>query len=350
MQFSLFPWDRNRPRRNPPLADCVVSVGDKTFGLRAQNGILFFRDQSELSKTWAIATPLSGEIENDISKFESFFRREYERGAVARYVVHLSSPLDRTVPLFFRANGSGFCRESWNRDDLPFSHSVSMHVWMEGDDALLTRDLDDVEAQLWAQLDGWSGPLLMDGNADEFEWMCGSKEELQRVGSWICVLEPALWKPATDSVEITVEAENSFSRAHISSIEARAHDGVLSHGVYLHVNAESDSDELRTWGSQHEVALSNRFWRLFDLALDQNTPAGLYWEYRDYGQNRAANEPLSPDFQLSYELPADARVSRIHARTELREWLRELVPASEIEDIMNDDAPRNLSVKKWGRA
>ncbi len=330
-----------------PLADCIVSLGGKTFGVRAQNGILFFRDQDEPTKTWAIATPLPSAIENDQPKFEAFFRREFESGNVARYLAHFDSSLGRTLPLFFRANGSGFCRESWNRDDLPFSHSVSMHVWMEGSDALLTRDLNDVEAQLWTQLDSWSGPLLMDGNADTFEWMCGSQEELWRLGNWICALEPALWKPATNAVEISTETENSFSRAHVSGVEAPARDGILSHGVYLHVDAEPDCDELRSWGSQYEVALTGRFWRLFDLALDQNTPVGLYLEPRDYGNNRSANEPLSPDFNLNYQPPADARLARIEARTELRRWLGEMVPASEIEDIMNDDAPRNLPVKEW---
>jgi hypothetical protein len=342
MRFDLKPWDRTRPRLRPPLADCVVEHGGKTFGLRAQNGLLFFRDQSDQRATWAIASPLPNEIEHDPTHFEAFWRREFERGQVARYLVHFHSYLERAVPLFLLGDGTGWCREGWNRDDIAFSHATSMHDFLEGSDEVLKGNLFDVEAQLeekLAQMPFPDGTPM--GDDGRVEWLCGSLEELERVAGWICTLETALWKPGAASVELDIATENQFARAHV--------DGVSLHTptehLWLSFYCDELTDALSLSGDGEKLPLSRRFWTLFDLALDLNTPSGIHWEYHDYGQNRTADEPHAHLISLEFARPAIEE--RAQARVQLRRWLAPLVPASELEALLEDDAPLPLPEHKW---
>ncbi|BCM90546.1 hypothetical protein IAD21_02400 [Abditibacteriota bacterium] len=331
MQFLLPPWDRNRPRLHPPQVESVMEVNGKSFGLRAQNGILFFREALNPSKTWAIGTPLTPELEGDKVGREAFFRREFERGNVARYVVHLDSYVERTLPLFLRGDGTGWCREAWNRDDLTFSHSVSMHVWLEGDDKTVIEDMRDVERQLDQQLEQL--PYPDDLKNPEVEWLCGSQEGLYQLAHSICALENAFWKANTSDVTLNISAENSFARAYIREVEL--------HGATENFNAShmwmdvDENDQSRLWSGE-SMPLSRRFWSLFDIALDQNTPIGLHWEYRDYGQYRTADEPYAPSVEL--RMPRPTSIEQLEALGKLRQWLAPILPEAEVERLLNDDA------------
>lgn len=365
MRFDLKPWDRNRPRRNPPLAHCVVAHGGKTFGLRACNGILFFRDQNDAAKTWAIASPLPPEIESDPAHFEAFWRREFERGHVARYLaplvlLHIFNK--RQIPLFLRSDGTGWARESWNRDDVEFRHRVSLHEWLEGADDTLLGELGEVEDQLEEQLSGLDRPREeTNEDPEQIEWACGSQNELEQVMGWACALETKLWERAAIlRVQVEFAAENSFARAHLSRLRfldgrnrvedssgyetASATDALTF--VPEHVYEDS-SEGWQTMTGQTKTPFlpSGRFFRLLDLSLDQNTPLGLGWQYTDQGAGRCADAPHAPTFYFDIKRPPGDGASR--AAQALRGWLDGAVPASEIEPILSDEAPRDLPAHEW---
>lgn len=366
MRFDLKPWDRNRPRVHPPLAERVIEHGGKTFGLRACNGILFFRDQSEPDKTWAIASPLAPEIEGDKPQFEAFWRREYERGQIARVVVplvklHIFNA--RQIPLFLRGDGTGWARESWNRDDIAFSHRLSLHEWLEASDEVLLSQLREVENSLEEKLSQMSfPPETQDEDAgDQIEWACGSHDELEQVIEWACALESRLWeREEVLRVQVEIAAENAFARAHLSCIRflngrnkeedstdfetASATDELTF--VEQHVYEESPEGwQTMTNQTKPPFLPSRRFFRLLDLALDQNTPLGLMWQYTDQGAGRCADAPRAPTF--SFDIPRLKTKNQAQTGQTVRKWLREVVPASEIEDILSDDAPRELPAHQW---
>ncbi|RYX82568.1 hypothetical protein EON83_18525 [bacterium] len=351
MQFLLPPWDRNRIRIQIPQADSLVALGGKTFALRAQNGLLFFRDITDPAKTWAISTSLTPELEADSEAREQFFVRESGKGNVARYVVYLDSYLERTVPLFFHGDGTGWCRESWNRDDIPFTHAVSMHVLMEGADATITENLRDVQSQLEQRLSSLDWPEDVNWYDDEskIEWMCGSREGLQQVLGWICAMESSFWNArGTQSVGLQVASETPFSRAHICEIAV----GPDNNRDELSLEADSQSDEISIdYGFSAQPGFdthplpSRRFWTLCDLALDENTPLGTYWEYRDYGMGRSADAPNPMWFSFKFEVPSAHEVEA--AMTHLKAWLRGKVPISEIETLLHDETPCEFPKKEW---
>jgi len=344
MRFDLKPWDRNRPRRKAPVADCVVSRGGKTFGLRAQNGMLFFREEGDAGKTWAIAAPLPPKIEGEIGAYEAFWGKEYGRGNVARCVVALASA--RQVPVFLRGDGTGWARESWNRDDIPFSHRVSMHFWMEGDDEAVIAELNGVSDQIESALEKLDFPPDTTDD-EEIEWACGSPEELEQLVGWICALEGALWAdPKAYSVEVMVSAENAFARAHIAEVEIASFGGAV-HGTSFIPNRESDVLEFNFYDTLGDapIPLSNRFFDLMDLALDANTPLGLFWQYTDEGAGRCADAPEAPTFAIQVKAPTREEVES--ARASLRRSLGTLVPLNELERMLSDDAPRTLPRSEW---
>ncbi len=345
MEFLLAPWDRNRPRVHPPLADSVVAIKGKNYGLRAQNGILFFRDAANREKTWAIAAPLTAELEGDVAGREAFFRREFERGNVARYLVHLDSYLERTVPLFFRGDGTGWCREAWNRDDIPFSHSVSMHVLMEGSDKAITDDMGDVQSQLEGQLANmdWPADVKWSDGEEGVEWLCGSREGLEEVLGWVCDVEGSFWEGRNiEDVQLTVASETPFSRAYISQVEV----GRAAKRDELSLEADMQSDEVSvSYGFEAHPMPSRRFWTLCDLALDENTPIGTYWEYHDYGMGRCADGPNPIWIYLTLGAPTEEQIEV--ARAQLRAWLQSKVPGSEIEAILGDETRSEFPKTEW---
>jgi len=364
MRFDLQPWDRNRPRRNPPLADAVVSHGGKTFGLRAQNGILFFRQASDGGKTWAIGSPLPGEIEGNVAAYEAFWAGEYVKGNVARVVVpvvmlHLFNK--RQIPLFLKGDGTGFARESWNRDDIPFSHDVSRHSWLEGSDEVLLREVKSVEDFLENELAQLEFPSETAGDDEDegIEWACGSMDELRRVVGWIGALEPVFWEGDARAVKIDILAENAFARAYVWRIDFVPDRDIAGE---LRLEVAPNSDQLE-WVAQHiyipqddgsslvepqtepPFLPSGRFFRLLDVAIDANTPLGLFWAYTDQGAGRCADAPHAPCISFEIARPDAEGIER--AREALRRWLQSAVPRAEVEEILGDDAPRELPKHDW---
>lgn len=350
MRFDLKPWDRNRPRRNPPLADAVVSRGGKTFELRAQNGILFFRDASDEGKTWASGSPLPSEIEGEVAAYEAFWEENYARGNVARVVVpvvYLQSLNERQIPLFLKADGTGFARESWNRDDVQFSHSVPMHFYLEGSDEVLVGEVKGLHEQIANELEARDFPSETP-DSEEVEWACGSSQELEQLVGWICALETALWDDAeVRAVKVVIDAENAFARAHVSSIDFLPNEGRGDRTSCFGVQEQDDQMQVLFDSIENDAPFrpSGRFFDLMDLALDANTPLGLFWEYTDQSAGRCADAPRAPSVYLEIARPDAKQIEE--AREALRRWLQSAVPRAEVEDIVGDDAPRALPKHDW---
>jgi len=350
MRFDLQPWDRNRPRRNPPVADAVVSRGDKTFGVRAQNGILFFRQAGDDGKTWAIGSPLPPEVEGKVAAYEVFWRENYEGGNVARVVVplvYLQIWNERQIPLFLKADRTGFARESWNRDDIPFSHDVSMHFYLEGSDEVLIGEVGSIHSQLADELEQRDFPPDTP-DSEEVEWACGSEEELQQLVGWICALETALWEDAeVRAVEVVVDTENAFARAHVSRINFFPNEGRGERKACFGVQEQNDQMQVLFDPIENDTPFrpSGRFFDLMDLALDANTPIGLFWQYTDQGAGRCADAPYAPS--LSFEIVRPSEEQGASANDALRRALGGFVPTDELERILRDDAPRQLPRHEW---
>ena len=313
-----------------PQAQNTLDHAGKTYGLRARNGLLFLRALGA-SQTYAVATPLTPSQENAVAEFPGLAREALENGDIARYAVGYDGYLERTLPLFFRADGTGFCREPWNQDDLPFEHDVSMHEWMEGKDELLAARTDAIgRSSLHAQL-----AALGEHRGRDLEWICGSLQELQKVATWICHLEAQVWANARcGELQVEVESENEFGRAGVCTWQAQGAD---KGGWSLLLNAARD--EFEVW-SQGRVLPTQRFMQLFDLAIDENTPTSLDWEYHDYGAGRCANAPQAETVTLHVARPSAPQIAQ--ARRHLQEWLRGKMTAAEIEAVLADDAPADL--------
>ena len=335
MDFLLFPWDRKRPRLHTPQAQNTLEHGGTLYGLRAQNGLLFLRERGE-SKTLAVATPLTPAQETAVESFPAIAQNALESGDIARFVVGYDSYLERTLPLFLRADGTGFCRESWNRDDLPFESDVSRHEWMEGADGLLAAHADTIGHEfLHAQL-----ASLDTLQTRDLEWICGSPQALQKVSRWICWIEAQLWDEGL-ILKLEIGSENEFARACVRGLWLQNCDGGAR---WCSIEPDALSDNLTVW-DESELSPTHRLIQLFGLALDENTPASLGWQYHDYGAGRCANEPKSEIFQI--EVPRPTMHEVVEARHNLSLWLRGKIPADQIKNLLKDDAPAALPKHKW---
>ena len=128
--FWLIPWDKQRWRQHAPSAQRIVLLQDHSFLLREQNGLLFFRRETETEVTYTVAAPRSDELQGRLEGWDNWFVSATFR-AKSRYSwAKVEAFTERAFPLFFRADGSGWCRESWNQTDIPFQHDLTHHDWM----------------------------------------------------------------------------------------------------------------------------------------------------------------------------------------------------------------------------
>ena len=339
MDFPIFPCDRKRPHLHPPQAQTTLDWNGLVYGLRALNGLLFLRAPDEVetgeTKTLVVATPLTEAQETEVARFPDIAARALRGGDIARFVVGYDEFLGRTLPLFLRADGTGFCREFWNRDDLEFRFQISMHDWMEGADENLAAQLQKVfYPQLHPQLSA-----MEDHQSRELEWICGSLGELKELATWICHLEKQVWREDTQLLEVELQSENEFGRAGVRgwTLHGAKDDGWSA-------DFDGATDKMELW-SRAELLPSRRFLALFDLAIDENTPTSLDWEYHDQGVGRCSNAPQSETISLAAEPPTVEAIET--ARREVRAWLQGKLPAAEIETAMADDAPADLPKFKW---
>lgn len=329
-EFWLSPWDKKRPRHDPPRADLVVEHAGKTWLLRVCNGLLFARDAARNEENWTFVADdsIPDSFVDEADLIEKLWKDFVDAARIARYALYEHDTFyERPFPLFFRADGSGWCREAWNRDDLPFQHSVSAHEWMEAPAPVLaTYGPQIYDDHLNEQLEN----LQFDVPARDLDWLCGSADELSQVTKWICALESGLWEAANrQEIEVYYQAESEFFRAGVETVRC-----ARRFSASFHFDEHTGQRQFARYGKS-DLRLTRRFLTLSDLAVDYNTPTGYYWEYHDQGAGRTANSPYSHDFELKIEAPSAHE--QIEAPIRLREWLRGKVPESQIESLLSDE-------------
>ena len=317
--FLLRPFDAPRPRLQTPRADCVIETGAKIYLARAANGLLFLRDvaRDDADFTLAVGAPMPADLtaERDGSAANSmadWARGEIERGNVARYVLlpFEGEHFRREFPLFFRPDGSGFCRESWNSDDFPFEHDLSLHDWLEAPAPLLFGSVRGIFASAVApQLE--NARLPADRNHG-LEFGGGARADLRAVLRNAFALENI---EQSGLIRATCQSESTFARAGFWA--ARGEGGQ----VETWFDDQTGARFREPW-KEDTLHLTRRFWALCDWAVDATTPTGLYWDYHDRGRGRLSESPHARDFSLQF-IP-DKLPARDEARSWLENWLREI--------------------------
>ena len=326
-----------RPRLHAPRADFVVESGAKTYLARAANGLLFLRDSKRESAdyTLAIGAPvpdLAGlapssdqhtfdelrRLEEGASPapempaIQRWARGQIERGNVARYVLlpFRGEHYFREFPLFFRPDGTGFCRESWNSDDYAFEHDLSLHDWLEARAPSLYGSAGEIfRREVAPQL---SNARLPADRNHGLNFGQGARADLR------AVLRAAFALENVDSnglIRATGQSENPFARAGFWA--ARGEGGEVE--VWFD---RQTGQRFRLPWKEDSLRLSRRFWMLGDLAIDRTTPTGIYWDYHDEGRGRLSETPHARDFSLQFI--ADKLPPRDEARAWLTNWLRDI--------------------------
>ena len=299
--FSLLPWDRPRPRLHPPLADFARVHSGKTYFGREVHGLTFFVEEGK-SHEWMLA--FNPDYAGD-------FEGEMQRGRVARYVLlpFQAETWRRKFPLFFRPDGTGWLRESWNREDIEFSHDLSLHEWLEAPASSLfsfASELFGREIGPRLEILGWpKGRDLM------LEFRGGTRAGLSEIVRHIMALEPRV-RGEAGLIRATFASESPFFRAGVFAVQAPPKE------VDLYFDEATGERLLLPWKSDG-LRLSKRFWRLCDLAIDQITPLGHYFDNNDKGAGRLSESPHERVFSLQFI--AQKLPSPEEGRAWLRNWL-----------------------------
>ena len=386
--FPLLPWDKKLKKGAVRRADAVAQWNGKTYLLRAENGHLFFREADDGTRLWAVSVSLSGggqvlskvsvpnenqasflrqlwskitrsdevaqvsevvnvpdedrllneeNVPNQADTLISFWLEAVQNGNVARYLCYeFNGAFQRDFPIFLLENGTGFCREYWNRDIIKFQHPISRHDWLEGTTKNLHNQVDNffwVEIAQSIEPLGFPDEINFSSDEEKIEWLCGSRDELQRVVEWICWLEPEFWEEDVAQAELDFETEGILSRAKLSLFEAGEKVG----NYPLNYEAEEGLTEFE-WGYDYQSertkkwAPSEAFLPLIELALDYNTPAGEYWEYHDCCSGRASCSPWPIYLQIVVARPSAHE--KIEAALQLEKWLQNKVSPREIEQLL----------------
>ena len=310
--FFIRPWDRPRPRLHPPLPDSTQEWNGKRFELRARHGLCFVREQGK-SDEWLLAfNPQDGD-----------FEQQMKRGQIARYVLlpFQAETWHREFPLFFRPNGTGWLRESWNREDLPFNHDLSLHEWLEAPASQIFPFASELfKREIAPQLESLGWPKGRDV-APEFQG--GTRAGLLEIVRFALALEPSV-RDSGKIVRATFQSESPFYRAGCFVVKAERGETRL----WLD---ERDGERVRLPWEHPNLRLSNRFWAICDFAVDVITPLGHYFDFNDKGAGRLSESPKAREFSLQFI--ADKLPSSDEARVWLREWLGRIGgDASVLED------------------
>ena len=309
-EFTLRPFDAPRPRLQTPRADFVVENGAKTYAARAANGLLFLRDSNRDNADFTLT--IGAPIPDDEADIQAWAREQLGRGCIARYVLlpFRGEHLFREFPLFFRPDGTGFCRESWNRDDFSFEHDLSLHDWLEARAPSLYGSAAEIfRREVAPQLSNARLPADRNG---ALTFGDGTRADLR------AVLRHAFALEKIDNIGLiraTGQSETPFNRAGFWA--ARGEGGE----VEVWFDRQTGQRFREPW-KPDTLRLSRRFWMLGDLAIDVTTPSGIYWDYHDEGRGRLSETPHARDFSLQFI--ADKLPSRDEARSWLATWLHEI--------------------------
>lgn len=308
-EFILRPFDAPRPRLQTPRADFVVESGAKTYLARAANGLLFLRDSNRnvADFTLAMGTPIPDDEEIQIWATE-----QLKSSHVARTVLlpYQGEHYFREFPLFFRPDGTGFCRESWNRDDFAFEHDLSLHDWLEAPAPSLYASAREIfQREVAPQL---SNARLPADRNHALQFGSGTRADLRAVLRMAFALEKI---DNNGIIRATGQSETTFDRAGFWA--ARGAGGE----VEVWFDRETGQRFRLPW-KPDSLRLSRRFWMLGDLAIDVTTPTGIYWDYHDQGRGRLSETPHARDFSLQFI--ADKLPPHEEARAGLAAWLHQI--------------------------
>ena len=309
--FLLRPFDAPRPRLHPPRADFTLEHLGQTFHARSQNGVLFFVDEARGPNfICAAGSPLPDDFVDE----SAWLQQQLEAENIARYVLlpFEGEGFRREFPMFLKPDGSGWCRESWNRDDISFTHETSIHEWLEAPSSSLFESARDAFVREVAPvLETMKWPP--DRNKP-LEFQGGTRAQLGEIVRFIVALETSISTQAGQIVRVTCAAESAFARAGVYAVRAEV-------GSIQIAFDESGQRLISSWRAP-TLRLSRRFWTLCDLAIDAITPTGVYWDYHDRGRGRLSESPVARDFSMQFI--AEKLPSREDARGKLEDWLTKL--------------------------
>ena len=330
--FPLSPLDDGKPPHRIPRAVARVAIESDNWILRPCNGLLFARRERQNfgEWTWILARPTSverptsvgqtpGELPSSSVELSEMWREAVKNNWVARFALNHNNQMDCVFPHFFRSDGTGFVREFWNREDIAFSwkdkFQTERDVW--------TQSLDHFQ-----QLSEWvSGDLFAALNSnwnyksEDLHFICGSQNHLEQLARWICWNEPVFMQ-LSSAIEVEIGSESGFARAGLLSLT------VEDKTWYLEV---SDSSwESIGWKTGAPPA---RLLRLFELAIENNTPVGVNWEYNDQFSGRASVVPDAISLEFSFASPSHH--DHLEARLQLRDWLKSRVSSSELDELLS---------------
>ena len=327
-----------RPRLQIPRADFIIESGAKTYLARAANGLLFLRDtnRDDADFTLAIGAPIPNfdgagltpssnrrsssepyRLEEGVSpapapEIQNWAREQIATGNVARYVLlpFAGEYYFREFPLFFRPDGTGFCRESWNLDDFSFEHDLSLHDLLEARAPSLYGSATEIfRREVAPQL---SGARLPADRNHAMSFGEDSRADLRSVLRHAFALENIAREGL---IRATGQTETTFNRAGFWA--ARGEGGEVE--VWFD---RQTGQRLRLPWKTDSLRLTRRFWMLGDLAIDVTTPTGIYWDYHDEGRGRLSETPHARDFSLQFI--ADKLPPREEARAWLATWLHQI--------------------------
>ncbi|RYX82567.1 hypothetical protein EON83_18520 [bacterium] len=320
--FFVRPWDRPRLRLHPPRADFTAQYNGKAYFGREVHGLTFFLEEGR-SDEWMLA--FNPDYTGD-------FEGEMKRGQMARYILlpYKAETWSREFPLFLRPDGTGWLRESWNREDIEFSHDLSLHEWLEAPASAIFPFASELfKREIAPQLEYLGWPK---GRDLHLEYQNGTRAELSDIVSYILALESNV-RGEIRIIRATFESESPFYRAGVFTVQAQQNE------VELWFDEENGERLILPW--KHDtLRLSKRFWTLCDLAVDQITPLGHYFDSNDKGAGRLSESPQPRVFSLQFisdKLPSEAE-----AHQWLKNWLAKI---GADEAVLGEDAVETFEAR-----
>jgi len=328
--FPISPLDDGKPPSRVPVASARVEIEGENWLLRPCNGLLFARRESRNEADWTFAAsePLA---DDDVSakRLGELWGHALANQKIARFVVFYARQISRDVPLFFAEGGVGWMREFCNRDDFPFEWNVGGEkkgVLVRPVSEFLDLGKGVFNESLWWPLYNWdknhpAEPIYVH---EDLHFLYGSQKELERLCHLICWGD-GLMALSQTLIRAYFSSDNGFTRARLR---------VLRIGELDFWNDYSRDEEATNgqpkWYSE---APPSHIMRLFNLALEENTPAGLEWEHAGRYSGRASCVPES--LEIHVEFPPPSMHEHLEARLQLREWLASRVSPEELEELLS---------------
>jgi len=328
--FPISPLDDGKPPSRVPVASARVEIEGENWLLRPCNGLLFARRESQSGGDWTFAAskPLA---DDDVSaeRLGELWGEALANQKIARFVLFYTQHTGRELPLFFAEGGVGWMREFWNRDDFAFKWRTYDVQWN-----VLTRPIEEFQAACGQIFDKYLRSPLANWNEDHpdepaycdepLHFLCGSQGELERLCRLIC-LSDGLISLSQTPIKVEIDSENGFERAGLERLNFENFEFVHTHISYKKVMKGEPE-----WEGEPP---SSHLLRLFQLAIEENTPVGVNWEYCYELSGRASHTPESETAEFSF--PPPSMHEHLEARIQLREWLSSRVSSEELAELLS---------------